>query len=182
LFLHSFCENILAYYINHLPNELESYPWLFRILSTLVPQHRINILRRVFDVKGEDIVVDKLSMAYVKNNQFKEGLNILNLALDKKYITKDSHTFLSGKIERLEARKDTIPIAQGLEESARNFSAVKKEVELNKSKINWPIEVYISIVGWILDDYKDRDWTDEEYKSHLQSSLRINFGIISVNK
>ncbi|NUG81427.1 hypothetical protein HUN33_15445, partial [Acinetobacter bereziniae] len=113
---------------------------------------------------------------------FKEGLNILNLALDKKYITKDSHTFLSGKIERLEARKDTIPIAQGLEESARNFSAVKKEVELNKSKINWPIEVYISIVGWILDDYKDRDWTDEEYKSHLQSSLRINFGIISVNK
>ena len=79
---------------------LGSEPPVMTILSNLPPKDRCGILAEVLKNDPTNVnVYDKLSMAYLKNNQLSEALNCLESGLRSGNLNSHNFAILKGKIE-----------------------------------------------------------------------------------
>lgn len=92
------------------------------ILSSLPPIHRVKILEKVRDNdKSNIILIEKLSMAYLKSGNFEKSILFLTEVLDGKIITKYQYSILVEKIELLHKSLDKFDISKNILDTARIF-------------------------------------------------------------
>jgi len=120
------CEQaIFSYFRKH---GFVAHRWLPTIFSTLKPSYRVSILERLFVEQKTLFIVDKLAMAYVKNNQFFESIKFIEDCYKSKILGSLQKDDLIEKMEMISKALPYLPIARNLADSKKNFEAVAATV------------------------------------------------------
>lgn len=78
------------------------------------------------------LLIDKLAMAYLKNGNYQEAIEFINLQFKENFINETFKSQMLDKLDSLEKAKKQLPISQRLEETKEYFKeilAVLKEEE-----------------------------------------------------
>lgn len=75
------------------------------------------------------IIIDKLSMAYLKSNQYAESINFLTDCHKKGYIDKGFLLVMTDKINTLNLHLKDLPISKGLEDARKRFNEILPAID-----------------------------------------------------
>ncbi|WHX25651.1 hypothetical protein QNH47_16180 [Virgibacillus halodenitrificans] len=156
---HSQINNLIAV-INEILEDLivkyfEEYKFgsqngVLTILSSLPPIHRVKILEKVQDNdKSNIILIEKLSMAYLKNGNFENSIFFLTKVFDEKIITKYQHSILVEKIELLHKSLDKFDISKNILDTARIFN------QLSRIGVAAEYEEFMHIFSVLVNGYSE---------------------------
>lgn len=115
-------EIFVAYFKRFGFHNSNDFLWGPTIISTLPPIYRIKIFEKYIKFNNELLIIDKLSMAYLKNYEEKKAIAFLKECLNNKYIDEDDYYNLIEKLQILSISLERFPIAKNIEESKKNFT------------------------------------------------------------
>jgi hypothetical protein len=95
--------------------------WVPTILSTLPPSYRIRILEQYFDFDNSVLVIDKLAMAYLKNDMVEQCVKFIMNCYKDELISGYQYSELIEKMKLLKENLHKFSIAKNLEMSKENF-------------------------------------------------------------
>lgn len=119
--------------------------WMPVVFSTLPPTYRIKILEKYFVFNHSLFVIDKLSMAYLKNNEENQVFKFLSKCLENGYITDYQHLQFVDKLNILKTSLNRLPIAKNLEMAKENFNLLVSQIPENER------DNFIFLVSMILN-------------------------------
>lgn len=120
----------VRYFIKH---PLGSENEVMTILSALPPRSRIYILSVLWKNDKSNIdIIDKLSMAYLKNGDKDGSIKFLNDLLDNNYITKQYHTTFLQKINNLSKYLGHFDISRNIMDTKRIFQLLCTDNVINE--------------------------------------------------
>lgn len=120
----------VRYFIKH---PLGSENEVMTILSALPPRSRIYILSVLWKNNKSNIdIIDKLSMAYLKNGDKDGSIKFLNDLLDNNYITKQYHTIFLQKINNLSKYLGHFDISRNIMDTKRIFQLLCTDNVINE--------------------------------------------------
>jgi len=112
-------EVLIEYFYKH---PLGTEPPVLTILSSLPPCKRIYILEKLArNNKGNIVLIDKLSMAYLKNGEKDRAIKYLKNQRKRKNLDDTMYEYLVNKINLLEQSIDKFDIAKNVLDVARIF-------------------------------------------------------------
>ena len=123
------------------------------LFSVLVPSIRVEILEEYYESEQTLFVIDKLAMAYLKDNEHDKSSRFLKKALDEKVITHREYENLHEKIESMLPSLNRFPIAYNLNESAKYFFQIIKIIPDND------LNNFILLMSTLLAGYEDNHLT-----------------------
>lgn len=88
--------------------------WIAPVLSTLPPIYRIKILDEYIETEQTPLVVEKLSMAYLKNGMDREAFQVLKKYHELRIIDDYFFSAMNEKLKILKLQMNKLPIAQNL--------------------------------------------------------------------
>lgn len=142
-------ENLLIKYFELY--KFGSQPGVLTLLSSLPPVCRIKILEKV-KANGyyinNLILIDKLAMAYLKNNEFEKSILFLKNAMDEEEILECNYHSLIEKMNLLNASINKLDIAKNVIDTARIFKI------LSTIGIGKEYEEFTHIFSVLVDGYK----------------------------
>ena len=120
----------VRYFIKH---PLGSENEVMTILSALPPRSRVYILSVLWKNDKSNIdIIDKLSMAYLKNGDKDGSIKFLNDLLDNNYITKQYHTIFLQKINNLSKYLGHFDISRNIMDTKRIFQLLCPDNVINE--------------------------------------------------
>lgn len=120
-------EDLLVKYFE--VNKFGSERGVMTILSSLPPIHRVKILERVrANDKGNEYLIDKLSMAYLKSGDYNKSLHFLKELRDKNIIDENQYIIFIDKINILNNSLDKFDISNNIIDTARIFQILSTDV------------------------------------------------------
>lgn len=126
-------EIILVKYFKDYP--IGSQPPVLTLLSSLPPYSRILILEALWKNGQNDIwVIDKLSMAYLKNNEFEKSLSFLMNLYGQEIIDSNQYQDFVYKISSLYKSIDKFDIAKNIFDVKRIFTSLMEGNNFNDYK------------------------------------------------
>jgi len=134
-------------------NGIQSEAWMPTLFSVLVPSIRVEILEEYYESEQTLFVIDKLAMAYLKDNEHDKSFSFLKKAWDEKVITYSEYENLHEKIESMLPSLNRFPIAHTLNESAKYFFQIIKSIPDN-DKNN-----FILLMSTLFAGYEDNHLT-----------------------
>lgn len=125
-FIRDFSLDIFVSYFKKNGFESRMIPWIPTVFSTLPPSYRVEILEKYYAIKPSEFVIDKLSMAYLKNCKEKEARDFLKKCLKKQEISEMLYFQLDEKLsilkESFDLNIERFSIARSLDEAKENFN------------------------------------------------------------
>lgn len=113
-------ELIIIKYFND--NKFGSEPELMTLLSILPPSRRVYILNGIFNNDGENLnIIDKLSMAYLKNNEKNKSIYFLNNLYKDDIINNSYHEDFLWKVNNLEINLHKFDISRNMKMAKEKF-------------------------------------------------------------
>ena len=95
--------------------------WVPTVFSTLPPIYRIQILEKYYLINPSVFVIDKLSKAYLKNNEKEKAYSFLSDCNNNKQIQDVEFYYLMDSLKVLEPHLDKFSIARNLDDARKNF-------------------------------------------------------------
>ena len=133
-------EVVIEYFYNH---PVGTEPPVLTMLSSLPPCKRIYILERVSQKdQGNIFLIDKLSMAYLKNGEKENAMQYLKREKENENLDEEMYEQLVDKIELLDRSMDKFDIAKNILDVARIFEYLFSLPDYN----NYPEFVNIFLV------------------------------------
>lgn len=110
---------VIEYFKKH---KFGSEPPVLTLLSALPPRSRIKIIEGLGENREcNKWIIDKLSMAYLKNNQIDKSKDYLKECLDKKYINDEEYRYFVEKIDLLNSQISKFDISKNIFDTKRIF-------------------------------------------------------------
>lgn len=126
-------EIVLVKYFRNYP--IGSQPPIMTLLSSLPPQNRVYILEKVWHYGQKDgNVIDKLSMAYLKNGDYNKSLTFLEEAYNQEIIDYELYQDFVIKINSLNEHLGEFDIAQNVFDVERIFNYIVTSYDYDKYK------------------------------------------------
>jgi len=114
-------EIFIAYFKKYGFHNKGDSTWVPTILSTLPPNYRILILEKYFYFDNSVLVIDKLAMAYLKNDMIEQCIKFIMNCYKDELISGYEYSELIEKMRLLKSNSHNFSIAKNLEMSKKNF-------------------------------------------------------------
>lgn len=111
---------------------LNGKSWVPTVFSTLPPVYRIVILEKYFEFDKSLIIIDKLSMAYLKNNNYKEALEFIEKCYSNGHIDLDNKFMFYDKLESLNHHLSKFSIARDIPMAKENLEKLLLSIPENE--------------------------------------------------
>jgi hypothetical protein len=106
--------------------------WTLTVLSVLPPYYRIRILNEYFLYDKSPLVIEKLSMAYLKNNNEDEAFALLENTLQNNYLTGEEHKYLVEKLNLLKPNLLKFRIAKDINDSKNALKELLQSIKVEE--------------------------------------------------
>lgn len=124
-------EMILIKYFKDYP--IGSQPPVMTMLSALPPIHRVFILEAVWkEGQKNDVVIDKLSMAYLKSGQYQRCLEFLETLKVDGLLSDEKYQCFVSKINVLNDNMDKFDISKNMLDVKRIFNYIVNDIDYIK--------------------------------------------------
>ena len=124
-------EMILIKYFKDYP--IGSQPPVMTMLSALPPIHRVFILEALWkDGQNNEVVIDKLSMAYLKSGQYQKSLEFLETLKVEGLLSEEKYQCFVRKINLLNDNMDKFHISKNMVDVKKIFNQIVNNIDYTK--------------------------------------------------
>ena len=126
-------EKILIKYFKD--NPIGSQMEVLTLLSSLPPNNRVYILEEIFnDGQKNTLVIDKLSMAYLKSGDYEKSISFLEEQKNAEIISEKDYRAFVGKIDLLNQNLDKFDFAKDVLDVKKTFYEIVNSHDYNEFK------------------------------------------------